>query len=489
MGCEVYARRMGNIGVYSTATEMLAALDRGEVTSVDLVEMQLERIDAVDGDINAIAVNTPDRARAAAQEADRRRADGDSAPLLGLPLTLKESTRTAGLPQSAGIPEFAGFVPETDGRVAERVSAAGGCLLGTTNIPFALSDWQADSAVYGRTLNPWDTTRSPGGSTGGGGAALAAGMTPLEIGSDIGGSIRVPAHYSGVTGHKSSYGVVPALGQIPGAPGTLSQADLAVAGPMARDVDDLVLGLEVMAGPDRWSSPAWRLDLPPARAEQLADFRVAAWLDDAACPVDADTARVLGGMCATIESAGAVVDCDARPAFSLEKAFRVFGDLLFAALSGGHPLDKIEHMAEDAAATTLGWVKRSTAMRHRTWLSNHERRLQMRQRWAEFFEDVDVILLPVHPRPAIPHDQSAAQWERRVEIGGVEKDYLDLFPWVAPAGLAYLPATVVPVGMSEDGLPIGVQIVGPFLEDRTTLAFARALMDAVGECPRPAIAG
>ncbi len=315
------------------------------------------------------------------------------------------------------------------------------------------------------------------------------GFTPLELGSDIGGSIRVPAHYSGVVGHKPSFGIVPAHGQIPGMPGSLSQADLAVVGPMARSTADLELGLDVLAGPDRWDSPAWRLDLPPSRATELDDFRIAAWLDDERCPVDGDTGAVLGELVATIEAAGGRVDTDARPGFTLAKAFQVFGDLLFAALSGGHPKDKVEHLAQDASDTPLGWVKRATAARHRDWLSNHERRLQLRERWAEFFDGYDAILLPVHPRAAIPHDHSEPQWDRRVEIDGADRPYLDLFAWVAPAGVAYLPATVVPVGLDRDGLPIGVQIVGPYLHDRTTIRLGGIVSELCGGCPRPDLAG
>ena len=180
------------------------------------------------------------------------------------------------------------------------------------------------------------------------------GFTPIELGSDIGGSIRVPAHYSGVSGHKPSFGIVPAHGQIPGMPGTLSQADLAVAGPMARTVDDLEVELDVLSGPDRWDSPAWRLELPPARATSLGDLRIAAWLDDERCPVDPDTTRVLGDAVKAIDSAGGRVDVEARPGFTLDKAFSVFGNLLFAALSGGHSKSKIEHMAGDTRTRRWG---------------------------------------------------------------------------------------------------------------------------------------
>ena len=189
------------IGPFSTATDMLAALDARDISAAELAELHLARIEAHDGALNAIPVRTPERTRAAAVAADAARARGELGALLGLPMTLKESTQTAGLPQSAGIPLLKDHVPTGDGPIARSVFGAGAGLLGKTNIPVALGDWQADSPVYGRTNNPWDLGRTPGGSTGGGGAALAAGLTPLEIGSDIGGSIRVPAAYCGVYGH------------------------------------------------------------------------------------------------------------------------------------------------------------------------------------------------------------------------------------------------------------------------------------------------
>jgi amidase len=263
-------------------------------------------------------------------------------------------------------------------------------------------------------------------------------------------------------------------------------------GPLARTADDLELALDVLAGPDRWMSPAWTLDLPPSRADELSEFRIAAWIDDDACPVDADTRRVLGDTVEAITAAGGTVDTEARPGFTLSKAMTVYGELLFAALSGGVPKDRLDEYARVTADTPTGWIMRSSATRHRSWLSNNERRLQIRERWAEFFAGFDAILLPVHPRPALHHDHSMPQFERVVDIDGRERPYLDLWTWIAPAGLGALPATVVPVGTSADGLPIGVQIVGPFLHDRTTIHLARLISQIMSNrngwpaaCPRP----
>jgi amidase len=474
---------------WMSATELAAAISARDITSVEALEHLVARIEALDGPINSVVHWDLDRARRDARAADAAvDAGAELGPLHGVPMTVKDSFQTEGCITTSGSPDLADFVPTEDAWPVARLRGAGAIVFAKTNLPIFAGDIQSYNDVYGTTNNPHHIERTPGGSSGGSAAALAMGFTPIELGSDIGGSIRVPAHYSGVMGHKPSYGIIPGHGQIPGMPGTLSQADLAVSGPMARTVDDLELGLDVLAGPNRWMVPAWTLDLPAPRATELGDLRLAAWIDDDHCPIDTATRLAFDETFAAIGAAGGSVDTAARPAFDLKRADDVFNALLFAALAGGHSRDKIEHMAVDTSDTVLGTVKRASATRHRDWLANHERHLQIRERWAEFFTDVDAILLPVHPRAAIPHDHSEPQWGRTVEIDGIRKSYMDLFPWIAPAGVGYLPATVVPIGTDDDGLPIGVQIVGPFLHDRTTLQVARHISALRGGCPRPALA-
>jgi amidase len=468
------------------ARDLAERIRRREVSSREALDHLLDRVTRLDGPVNSVVTIDAERARREADAADEALAAGDVAgPLHGVPMTIKDSFMTAGMRTTSGAPELSDHVPAEDAWPVARLRAAGAVIYGKTNLPIYAGDFQSYNEVFGTTNNPYDLERTPGGSSGGSGAALACRFTPLELGSDIGGSIRLPSHMSGVYGHKPSYGIVPAHGQIPGPPGTLTQADLAVAGPMARTAGDLSLGLDLLAGPDRWNMPAWRLDLPEPRTTDAPGLRVAAWLDDPRCPVEAEVETLLVGAAAALASAGAAVDSDARPAFTLSKAGDVFTALLQAALSGGYTREQIERFATDDADTGLGLVHRSLALRHRAWLSANERRLQMRRSFEEFFADWDVLLLPVMPVPAIPHDHSEPIAGRTGRINGRPVPYWDLATWMAPAGACLLPSTVVPVGVTAAGLPVGIQIVGGYLRDRTTLAVAALLESLLGPCPAP----
>lgn len=478
---------MAELG-YSSANAIAKKILRHQISSREAVDYFLTRVSALNKPINCVVTVDADRARTEADGADAALARGEvRGPLHGVPMTIKDSFQTAGMRTTSGAPELTSFIPKEDAWPVARLRAAGAIIFGKTNLPIYAGDLQSYNEVFGTTNNPYDVSRTPGGSSGGSAAALACGFTPLELGSDIGGSIRLPSHMSGVVGHKPSYGVVPAHGQIPGPPGTLTLADLAVAGPMARTVDDLKLGLSIMAGPNRWEHPAWRLKLPPPRHRTLKEYRVAAWLDDPACRVEPDVRDLLEKAAQTLAGAGVRVDHDARPEFTLEKVADTFGALLQAALAGGVPNDRLDEYAATAGDTPAAQTRRLLAMRHRQWLSYNERRLQMRKRWEEFFTRWDAILLPVMPCAAIPHDHSEPIASRFASIGGEQRPYWSLTTWMAPAGACYLPATVIPVGRLNSGLPIGIQIAGPYLEDHTTLYIAKHLLSMLGGCPRPAI--
>src|ERR1700728_188674 len=289
---------------YSSAVAIAKMIRQREISSREAVDYFLARVEALDKPINSVVTVDAQRARTEADAADAALARGEvRGPLHGVPMTIKDSFQTAGMRTTSGAPELASFIPTEDAWPVARLREAGAIIFGKTNLPIYAGDLQSYNEVFGTTNNPYDVTRSPGGSSGGSAAALACGFTPLELGSDIGGSIRLPSHMSGVVGHKPSYGIVPAHGQIPGPPGTLTLADLAVAGPMARTVEDLKLALEIMAGPNRWERPAWRLRPPPARHRMMKEYRVAAWLDDPACRVESESRELLEKAAQTIRTA------------------------------------------------------------------------------------------------------------------------------------------------------------------------------------------
>ncbi len=460
-----------------SGVELAQAIATGVTSSREATRALLDRIGALDGPINAVVHLDEERALAEADRADAAVAAGEAlGPFHGVPMTVKDSYATEGMVTTSGAPMLAEHIPDADAAAVTAMRGAGAVIMGKTNLPLFAGDIQSYNEVYGVTNNPWDVSRTPGGSSGGAAAALAAGFTPLEIGSDIGGSIRIPSSNCGVVGHKPSFGIVPLHGHIPGPPGSLADADIAVGGPMARTVDDLEVTLDVLAGPDRWSTPGWRLDLPPARPASPVGLRVATWFDDPLCPVDADVANALQGTADALAEAGATVDGAERP-FEFDAIVETFESLLMAALSTGFDAERLEHFAQVEPDSPSHRSMRRAAIRHAAWLRLHERRLQLRRRAEDFFTRWDVMLLPVLPCTAFPHNPGGA--DRTLSFGGGDRHYYDVIRWMAPAGACYLPATVVPIGLGTDGLPIGVQIVGPHLHDRTTLAVARMIAAAV----------
>ncbi len=477
---------------FTTATELAASIRRGEITSAAALEVQLARVAAVDGPLNAVVTLDPDGARAAARAADDARDRGlELGPLHGLPMTVKDTWETAALTTTAGAPAFADHEPAADAAAVARLRAAGAVVFGKTNTPLMAMDVQTYNDVWGTTNNPWDPTRTSGGSSGGAAVAVATGMTPLELGSDIGGSIRTPAGYTGVYGHKPSWNVVPMRGHIPGPPGSLSVPDLGVGGPLARSAEDLDLAMSVLAGPDDWDATAWRLALPGARAQSLDGFRVAAWLDDDACPVDPAVRRRLEATVAALREAGVAVDTGARPALTLSDAVTTYLPLLGAQINAGLPEHVYDALVAGAAAAgddqdPVARYARMMTVSARDRAIMNERRQQQRAAWSSFFTRFDVMMTPITAVPAIPHDHTHPMAARTIAVNGEQRSYLDLFSWIAPASAALLPATVAPAGRTEDGLPVGVQIIGPYLEDRTTIAFARLLGEVTeGFVPPP----
>lgn len=466
------------------AGELTAAIRRREVSAVEAVEAQLAHIEAVNPAVNAVVCRTDDAARRRAAELDAALAAGEPVgPLHGVPITVKESYDVAGLPTTWGYPELAGNVAAADAVAVRRLSAAGAVLVGKTNVPTGVADFQSYNPIYGTTNNPWDLGRSPGGSSGGSAAALAAGLATLEIGSDNGSSIRNPAHYCGVYGHKPTYGIVPTRGHR--APGSTSVVDLAAHGPLARAAADLTLALEVLAGGDPVEQPGWTLTLPPPRATRLEEFRVAVMLDHPEFPVDATVLDRLRAAVSAVSDAGVQVTEVGLPAgFAAREVFAHYLQLLWGSIGGRLPADKLAWARDtvgrlpDDDDSVEAQVALAYTLSHGQWLRANEARNRLRAALRGLFTDVDVLLMPVHATTAFPHDQSAEQWRRTRTVNGTTVNYWDNLFWSAYGAACNLPATVAPVGLARDGLPVGLQILGPEFGDWTTLAFAEALETA-----------
>jgi amidase len=465
---------------HRTAKDLVGLLQSRQIGAVELVDRAISRIEAHDAKVNAVVVRDFERARAAAAEADKALARGDRRPLLGLPMTVKEACNVAGLPTTWGIPGTEYIPVGEDAVVVARLKAAGAIVVGKTNVPLMLTDWQSYNAIYGTTNNPWDLGRTPGGSSGGAAAALAAGYVSLELGTDIAGSLRAPATFCGVFAHKPTHDLVPTRGIVP--PGTPSLSvtvpvDLAVAGPMARSAGDLALALDVIAGPDDQDGVAYKLALPPPRRNDLRDFRVLVLDQHPLLPTAGSVRGALDEMADRLAKGGTKVARTSPLLPDLALGGRVYTQLLMAFLGADLP-DEVYGRLRSAAATlppeaaSLGATRlRGAMMSHREWIKADRIRAGIADRWRRLFREFDVVLCPVMPTPAFAHDHSDI-FGRRITIDGTEIPYADQAMWIGLATLPGLPATVMPIGRSDEGLPIGMQIIGPYLEDRTPIAFA-----------------
>jgi amidase len=465
---------------YRGAADLADMLTKRQVSARELLDAVISRIEALDAKINAVVVRDFDRARSAADAADAALAKGERRPLLGLPMTVKEQFNVAGVPTCWGYPKFKDWKPEADALVVQRLKAAGAVILGKTNVPRGLSDWQSFNEVYGTTDNPWDLSRTPGGSSGGSAAALAAGFVPLELGSDIGGSLRAPAHFCGVYAHKPSLDLVPQRGSgYPETPAIPVRGDMSVIGPMARRAADLALELDVIAGPDEmWEGIGYKLVLPPPRHDKLADYRVLVIDKHPLCPTADSVRGALDALADRLVKAGCTVGRENAKMPDLARTTRNYAELLLAFFSAD--LSPDERARYEAEAQVLSpedqglhaYGLRGLTVGHPEWLRASRVRSGLLARWQALFKDIDVVLCPPMPTPAFPQDQSKPREKRQIDIDGKKLPYDDQIAWAGIATLTGLPATVAPIGHSESGLPIGVQIIGGFLEDHTTIAFA-----------------
>ena len=464
---------------FATATDLVARLARREFTARELLEFHIARLASVNTTVNAIIFTDLGAARQRADAADAATAEGRSwGPLHGLPMTVKESNNVAGWPTTYGDPALKDYIAPHSGVAIQRLQSAGAIIFGKTNVPLNVIDWQTYNAIHGTTRNPWNLDRTPGGSSGGASAALAAGLTPLEFGSDAGGSIRIPAHFSGVFGHKPTPGVIPGLGNE--REGSVIDNDLVTGGPLARSVADLSLALDILAGPAGDAASGWRLDLPKPRATRLKDFRISVVTDSPIAEVDEPYRAAIRALAARLREEGASVVEEALPFSDHAAHHATYVQLLRGSASGRLPDalfgDAVE-VSERKAGNVTPYVlqtARAYAQRHRDWLRASEDRERLRRSWAGFFEQFDAVIAPATVSAAFPIDESKSREERTLRINGHDVDYNDQLFWAGLATLPSLPATAVPIGL-VDGLPVGVQIIGPHLHDRTTLALAAEL--------------
>jgi amidase len=462
------------------ATSQLVALTGKRVSSVELLKMALTRHAETHSKLNAVVAADPERALERARALDDARVRGEiMGPLAGLPMTVKDTFDVAGMAASSGMPELRRRMVE-DASAVSHARRAGAVIWGKTNVPVMAADWQSFNKLYGVTNNPWDPTRTPGGSSGGAAAALAAGVTPLEIGSDIGGSLRVPASFCGVFSHKPTWGMVSQRGHVPPSPGSFVERDLNVVGPMARSVRDLRLLLSIIE-----SGPL----APKAPPADLKEIKIGLWLEDALCPLDPEARTVIEAFADDIRAAGAEVEPIVSPV-DVHALLHAYQTLLGAVLGEDLPQRMVAGMelmrpfarralARGAgpfsnAAMTMGYTAR-----HREWMAADAVRQRLRHEIGQAFDKWTVILAPVAPVPAFPHDRRPFQRRSLKMSDGTSIPYPSMLTWISAATALRLPATAMPAGLTLAGLPVGVQLIGPTGGDGRVLAVAQAIDEAV----------
>ena len=471
--------------VFKPALELGRLLKKRKLSAVELLGECLTQYARHNERINAVILTDLSRARAAAAAADKRIAKGEMlSPFDGVPMTAKESFDWAGHPSTWGDPALVDNIPKKNAVALQRMLDAGAVMFGKTNVPLALADWQSFNAVYGTTNNPWDVTRTPGGSSGGSAAALATGMTALEIGSDIGASIRNPAHYCGVFGHKPTYGVVPYRGHL--MPESVSISDITVAGPLARSAKDLTAMIAILVGTEGLEARGLQVKLPKPKPQSLKDLRVAVKLTSLVSDVDQSYQNRLIALGEFLKKRVKKLSYEAAPAFTDQEAYENFITLLRTTATKRMSPEEIEAAVAKAktfAADDVGYVPlmtRAFALSHGAWLKANERRHQMRYLWDEFFNDWDVLLCPAAASAAWPHDQVGERHERLITVNGKQVSTIDQRFWAGYSGNFYLPSTVSPIGLVPTGLPVGVQIITREYDDLLAIKVAEWIEEEFG---------
>jgi amidase len=449
--------------LFQSATDAAQAVRHKEVSSRELTEMLLTRIEDANPALNAVVELRREAALQEADAADEATADGQEAgPLHGVPMTIKDSFNVVGLHTTWGNPAFKDFVADSDATVARRLKEAGAIIVGKTNVAFMLGDFgQTANELFGVTNNPWDTTRTPGGSSGGTAAALSAGMTFLEYGSDLVGSIRIPASFCGVYGLKPSVGIVPLSGfQPPGPPPPPSDMMyMSAVGPLGRSPRDLRTALSVTGGPENQKAKAYSWALAPPRHARLEDFRVGVVLDHEHAPVSSEVTTPLSNAVDALDRAGATVIEGWPAGVDPVQHYESFGFHVQSFFAFQQPGEDFAKLSE--------------------FIDHERRRMAARAAWNRYFDDIDVFLCPINVTPAFPHDTRPFE-ERTITTPEGERPYNDQAFWVSHASLPGLPALAAPIGRTPGGLPVGAQIMGPLYEDDTAITFAELFTDVIG---------
>ena len=431
---------------FDSAVHIAARIRNRELSARECLDYFQRRIERFNPKVNALVVLDWQRAQLRAQAADEALARGELwGPLHGVPISVKESLDLKGHRTTWGSPDFRDWIAPMDDLIVQRLESAGAVVFGKSNVPYRLLDFQSYNDIYGTTNNPWDLTRGPGGSSGGSAAALAAGLTALECGSDIGGSIRNPAHYCGVFGHKPTYALVGTTRAAP--PGNLTRQDLSVHGPLARSAEDLALAMQYLAAPAPFETPFWQVNLPKP-TKSLRDYRVVIWPADERVVVAAEVSARCIEVGQRLAKLGAVVSDSARPNIDIQRYTQIYRTLL------------------DAATNPF------TELSHAQWKDLDNERARFRLRWREFFQEWDVVIAPISATTAFKHDHSEYRG-RRIPVDNQSVPYFQQIFWAGLAVLGYLPSTAFPTGLSKSGLPIGLQVFGDAYQDLITIDFAR----------------
>jgi amidase len=451
-------------GVFSSTTELAGAIRAGRVSTTEVLNGHLAQIATHNPALNAVVTLDAERAAERAREADEALARGENwGPLHGVPFTLKDAHATAGVRTTTGFPPLANYVPQVDGAVAARLKAAGGILIGKTNVPVMLADFQTSNPLFGRTNNPWDTARTPGGSSGGAAAALASGMTPFEVGTDLSASIRLPAHFCGVFGLKTTERRVPLTGLIPGLPGPRPLRIMSTIGPMARTAEDLALLYSIIAGPDGRDT-----DVPPvpaghAAAIELRDLRIAVAPTFLGIPVAAEIRAAVAQVASTLAPLCRVVEEAPLPSLDFNQELASGGALV------GMMIGAVQPGAQEPPATLA------------QYLEALDRRDQSIIAWEQFFDRWDVLLCPASMTTAFPHCDPGSP----LQVDGQELSYWTVSAHGALFNYTGHPAVVLPYTLDHAGLPIGIQLVGKRWGESRLLGVADALATITGGFRRP----